>query len=238
MVAMIDEIKVAFWNYCWHGIPLVFLLIAIIVLLVRWEQHECKLFWYGVITWIMLMLPGITTFLLRTRADSGDSWMAYAIIGAWVLPAYMIAEWWIEQPKGKKQISIVVFTFFLLQVGMGLSYSGKQFEITKNWNKVSKESIQVADALSELPMVVLLAPPEVAEEIREYNSQISVYYGTEFVYNQTVPEYLMDEAQIYGCNCVVASKEYVTEYAVAYYEQKGFQKYYETDKYMIYVMES
>lgn len=235
MASVIDEIKIAYWNYNTYGVPLILGLIALVYLFFQEDIGSRKLRVYGVVIWILLMVPGISTLLLRVRPDSGDAWMVYGLTGCWLLAAYAISLYWAKQPSGKKQWAAVVITLFLLPFGMGLSFSGQQFALTTNLYKVSEETMEVADAMDEVNDPVLLAPPQLAEEIREYDSSISTYYGSEFMYSQAIPEQLMIEADTYGCNLVTVEQEYATEEATAYYGTQGFVPFYETESYVIYI---
>ena len=74
MASVIDEIKIAYWNYNTYGVPLILGLIALVYLFFQEDTASGKLRVYGVVIWILLMVPGISTLLLRVRPDSGDAW--------------------------------------------------------------------------------------------------------------------------------------------------------------------
>lgn len=238
MASMIDEIKIAYWDYHAYGFPVIIGLVALGCLLAGLEKgrrENQSLTGYGILCWIMLMLPGLCNVLLGLRADSGDTWLWYGIGGAWVFAAYVIAEYWSSRPTRKSKVMAVLLVLVLFQTGIAFDYSTDGLEFLQNPYKVSSETIEVADALADIHEPVLLAPESLAEQIREYNSDIRTYYGGEFMYTPSIPEHLMIEASTYGCNVVVVEKQYATEEALAYYESKGYYPFYESENYLVCV---
>lgn len=239
MVEMIDALKIAYWDYNIQGLPIVLVLVALGYLLVRREKEGNRgLTIYGIVVWALLMIPGMVNLLMRFRMDSGEAWSVYGIGGAWVLVTYVVAEFWSAQPKGKSRFFALVLTCFLFQAATGFSFGKNFLEPISNPGKVSRETVEVADAIGELPCVVLLAPESIAEEIREYDSQITAYYGGEFMYTPSAPEHLMIEACTYGCNVVAVEKMHATEEAMACFANEGYSPYYESENYVICVSQS
>jgi hypothetical protein len=110
----------------------------------------------------------------------------------------------------KKTWFIVMIYAIIIQAGLNLRYDGSIFQ--KNWNpyQVSETVIRIADALQaneQLESLYLIAPDEIASQIQEYDTDIRVIYGLDFVYDSQDVEGLLINMDNYQCNCLVIPEQ-------------------------------
>ena len=68
--------------------------------------------------------------------------------------------------------------------------------------------MEIAEQLEFVEKPRVLAPEEVAGELREYDTRFAVIYGEGLSFTQENLEQLQIETESYGCNCLVINSEY------------------------------
>ena len=68
--------------------------------------------------------------------------------------------------------------------------------------------MEIAEQLEFVEKPRVLAPEQVAGELREYDTRFAVIYGEGLSFTQENLEQLQMETDSYGCNCLVINSEY------------------------------
>ena len=91
--------------------------------------------------------------------------------------------------------------------------------------------MEIAEQLEFVEKPRVLAPEEVAGELREYDTRFAVIYGEGLSFTQENLEQLQIETESYGCNCLVINSEYDN---IEFFNSIGFSKIYNTEHYEVY----
>lgn len=116
-----------------------------------------------------------------------------------------------ESYAGRKRTWLIVLLYaIIVQAGLNFDYDVSVFQ--RNWNpyRVSDTVIRIADAIQadeQLESPYLIAPDEIASQIQEYNTDIRVIYGLDFVYDLQDVEGLLINMDNFECNCLVIPEE-------------------------------
>lgn len=208
MLSLVSEIRSLYSGYNSAAFPLVLCIIALIYLLIKDGKDQRSLLVYGLAAFFLLSIPGIGHLVFKVKADSGKVWLVYGVMASVILCGYTVAKIYEKGNTGRSKLGIVIMMGILLQFGIGLDYSGRHFELPANGARISAETEEIADVLAEYCGKRLLAPREVAMEIREYDSEITVLYGSGISYTPEDFDRLMEEMEEYCCDCVVVKNDY------------------------------
>ncbi|MCC3340700.1 MAG: hypothetical protein ACLT9M_12570 [Anaerobutyricum hallii] len=160
-----------------------------------------------------------------------DHWMVYGILNIVSVVGVAMTDYLINIPSKKEKIIVIVIYILLIQAGMGLNYTSQHLEFITNSYKISNEVMEIAEQLEFVEKPRVLAPEEVAGELREYDTRFAVIYGEGLSFTQENLEQLQIETESYGCNCLVINSEYDN---IEFFNSIGFSKIYNTEHYEVY----
>jgi hypothetical protein len=231
MLSLIDEIKSAYLGYSNGVFPLIFGLIAIVFLLLKAEKEQMNLLLYELAVFFLLTIPGIGNIVFKVNADAKQVWMVYGILAATVVCGYAAVCIYAEGKNRPERIGVFLLAAVLLQFGIGLNYSNARIGRITNVTKTDQETEEIAEALSEAFVERLLAPTEIAMEIREYDSDIAVLYGEGLAYTPYNFDQLMVEMDAYSCDGVVIQTDYDN---FDRFTEAGYLQVLQTGNYIVY----
>ena len=211
MSGLWEDIKNAYFSYNGMGTNVFFLFVAIFYFLIINKKRQRNLLIYEIFGILFLMTPGIANGILNMSGQNTD---------------YLI-----NIPTKKEKIIVIVIYILLLQAGMGLNYTSQHLEFITNSYKISNEVMEIAEQLEFVEKPRVLAPEQVAGELREYDTRFAVIYGEGLSFTQENLEQLQMETDSYGCNCLVINSEYDN---IEFFNSIGFSKIYNTEHYEVY----
>lgn len=231
MSGLWEDIRNAYFSYNGMGTNVFFLFIAIIYLLITNKKRQRNLLIYEIFGIFFLVTPGIANGILHMSGQDADDWMIYGILNIVSVVGFVMTEYLINIPSKKEKIIAIIIYIFLLQAGMGLNYTSQHLELLANSYKVSNEVMDIAEQLEFVEKPRVLAPVQVAGELREYDTRFAVIYGEGLSFTQENLEQLQLEIESYGCNCLVINTEYDN---IQFFNSIGFSKIYNTEQYEVY----
>ena len=215
MSGLWEDIKNAYFSYNGMGTNVFFLFVAIFYFLITNKKRQRNLLIYEIFGILFLMTPGIANGILNI----------VAVVGV------VMTDYLINIPTKKEKIIVIVIYILLLQAGMGLNYTSQHLEFITNSYKISNEVMEIAEQLEFVEKPRVLAPEQVAGELREYDTRFAVIYGEGLSFTQENLEQLQMETDSYGCNCLVINSEYDN---IEFFNSIGFSKIYNTEHYEVY----
>ena len=220
MSGLWEDIKNAYFSYNGMGTNVFFLFVAIFYFLIINKKRQRNLLIYEIFGILFLMTPGIANGILNMSGQNTDHWMVYGILNIVAVVGVVMTDYLINIPTKKEKIIVIVIYILLLQAGMGLNYTSQHLEFITNSYKISNEVMEIAEQLEFVEKPRVLAPEQVAGELRE---------GLSFT--QENLEQLQMETDSYGCNCLVINSEYDN---IEFFNSIGFSKIYNTEHYEVY----
>ncbi len=239
-MSVLEEIRVAYGSYSGFVFPLVFVFIALAYFWLAPKKNCDELLRYTCIAWAVLIIPGLANVVLRFKADKGQNWLVYGILAASFLTVFTATEYLSERKRVRDFVASFILITLLLVAGIGFRVSGSHLGVFNQY-KVDDEVIQIANAVEMLEEEngfwepVMMGPDEAISQMKSVNPSICVYYGSEFSYSPQNTEYLMFEADNYGCNVLILLHEYTEEEQVQVYNANGFEEFMTTDHYAVYL---
>lgn len=231
MSGLWEDIKNAYFSYNGMGTNVFFLFVAIFYFLIINKKRQRNLLIYEIFGILFLMTPGIANGILNMSGQKTDHWMVYGILNIVSVVGVAMADYLINIPSKKEKIIVIVIYILLIQAGMGLNYTSQHLEFITNSYKISNEVMEIAEQLEFVEKPRVLAPEQVACELREYDARFAVIYGEGLSFTQENLEQLQIEAESYGCNCLVINAEYDN---TEFFNNIGFSKIYNTEHYEVY----
>ena len=221
MSGLWEDIKNAYFSYNGMGTNVFFLFVAIFYFLIINKKRQRNLLIYEIFGILFLVTPGIANGILNMSGQKTDHWMV----------GVAMTDYLINIPSKKEKIIVIVIYILLIQAGMGLNYTSQHLEFITNSYKISNEVMEIAEQLEFVEKPRVLAPEEVAGELREYDTRFAVIYGEGLSFTQENLEQLQIETESYGCNCLVINSEYDN---IEFFNSIGFSKIYNTEHYEVY----
>lgn len=231
MSGLWEDIKNAYFSYNGMGTNVFFLFVAIFYLLITNKKRQRNLLIYEIFGILFLMTPGIANGILNMSGQKTDHWMVYGILNIVSVVGVAMIDYLINIPSKKEKIIVIVIYILLIQAGMGLNYTSQHLEFITNSYKISNEVMEIAEQLEFVEKPRVLAPEQVAGELREYDTRFAVIYGEGLSFTQENLEQLQMETDSYGCNCLVINSEYDN---IEFFNSIGFSKIYNTEHYEVY----
>ena len=205
MSGLWEDIKNAYFSYNGMGTNVFFLFVAIFYFLIINKKRQRNLLIYEIFGILFLVTPGIANGILNMSGQKTDHWMVYGILNIVSVVGVAMTDYLINIPSKKEKIIVIVIYILLIQAGMGLNYTSQHLEFITNSYKISNEVMEIAEQLEFVEKPRVLAPEEVAGELREYDTRFAVIYGEGLSFTQENLEQLQIETESYGCNCLVLS---------------------------------
>ena len=231
MSGLWEDIKNAYFSYNGMGTNVFFLFVAIFYFLIINKKRQRNLLIYEIFGILFLMTPGIANGILNMSGQNTDHWMVYGILNIVAVVGVVMTDYLINIPTKKEKIIVIVIYILLLQAGMGLNYTSQHLEFITNSYKISNEVMEIAEQLEFVEKPRVLAPEQVAGELREYDTRFAVIYGEGLSFTQENLEQLQMETDSYGCNCLVINSEYDN---IEFFNSIGFSKIYNTEHFEVY----
>jgi len=224
-------IREAYQAYSGSVYNLGFLFIALGYLIVKNRKKAHAILGYVILGMVMLATPVLANRLLTVGSDYGNHWMLYAVLCAAVVIAYAGADALAETKEKREKWLVAICFAVALQFGTGFMYTADNFMLPGNVAKVSQETVGIAEALTNVQNAVVIAPEEVAVQLKKYDKNIKIIYGSDVSYDSTDLETFMQSATNYNCNCIVVESGIDNEAIV---HASGYQILAVTENYRVY----
>ena len=169
MSGLWEDIKNAYFSYNGMGTNVFFLFVAIFYFLIINKKRQRNLLIYEIFGILFLVTPGIANGILNMSGQKTDHWMVYGILNIVSVVGVAMTDYLINIPSKKEKIIVIVIYILLIQAGMGLNYTSQHLEFITNSYKISNEVMEIAEQLEFVEKPRVLAPEEVAGELREYD---------------------------------------------------------------------
>lgn len=231
MALRLAVLKSVFNSYDTRAYSLIFLFIAIIYLVIKDKKNERNLLIYEIFGILLLVTPFIGNKIITLGARGESNWPVYGILCAIPLTAYVAVDILTNVKEKKRRYGDIITLFLVLQLGLGLSVTGIQFGVPQNLQKTSSATRQILEQLDSEEDLHIMAPIQVAGEIRECAETIRVFYSTGYEEMQKDLGMLQGEASYYGCNCIILEETYDNEEIM---QNGGYVKIASIERYMIY----
>ena len=204
-------LKSVFDSYNGKVFPLISFFVVLIYFLVKNKKEQRNLLIYEIFGILLFITPFIGNKLVTLGGDNEANWPLYGILCIVPLLGYAMVD--VLQSKSEKKDRIVLLVCLLLAVQMsfGLNVTGEQYSLPGRYQKISKTAIALADMVDVTKEPYVMAPKEVASDIREYNPEIRVFYNDSYTGLQKDLKLLQSEADFYGCNYIILNAEYDNE---------------------------
>lgn len=181
------------------------------------ERRKNLLYLYAI--WTFLGITGIMA-IGKILLGGYMPFKIFMILPTAVLLAYVGVEL-AERLKGSKKKWIIAGLYvIIIQAGIGMKYVPDFLSGAPNVYKISASIPQLDSYVRQVENPFLLAPPEVASQIQEYDTGVRVAYGDGYSYADGNVGALLDAAAQYGCNCIMIRSEYVD---MEYMEEQGYR---------------
>lgn len=196
-------LKSVFNSYDKNAFPLIFLFIVLVYFLIKAKKNHTNLLIFEIFGILLLVTPFIGNKIVTLWAEREANWPVYGILCIIPLVAYIITEVMSEEQTLKGRVSMLLVLLLAVQLGLGFSITGEQFCLPKANSKLPDTAVEVAEVLicGEEPYV--MAPVELAGNIREYSDEIRVFYTESYNELQKDLKLLQSEAEYYGCNYII-----------------------------------
>lgn len=220
-----------------HYIALFF--VAVIFMLVSEENQLNKYLLHFAIAALLITVAGI--LLYNVGFDNFSE--IFFLIPILVLVVYAATQaLFMQKSLNSFIIQILMYGFIILLAG---SYNYKngffyRLSLKENNFKISEETLQISTILSANEYIKMIAPQEVSNEIREYNTSVSLLFGNniyEDIYKDLAENGWCIESQVfwarqYNCNCIILNRKLDDQ---EYMAENGFFNVGETNNYIVYL---
>lgn len=200
-------LKSVFNSYDKNAFPLIFLFIALVYFLVKAKKKYTNLLMFEIFGILLLVTPFIGNKIVTLGAGREANWPVYGILCVISLTAYIIIEVVSEQQSKKEKLFLMFVLLLTVQLGLGFSITGKQFTVPGANQKLSDTAVEVAKLFVTKKEPYVMAPAELAGDIREYSDEIRVFYTEGYNELQKDLRLLQSEAEYYGCNYIILHVE-------------------------------
>jgi len=224
-------LKNVFDAYSTRAYSLIFLFIVLVYFILKDKKEQRNLLIYEIFGILLLVTPFIGNKIITLGAGTGSNWPVYGILCAIPLTAYVGVDMLAEMRK-KERFKFVAFFLVVLQLGLGISWTGEQFLVPKNLQKTSELTQSIAQELDGAKEWNVMAPIRIAGELRECNGTIEVFYSETYGDMQKDLQLLQREAEYYGCNCVILETIYDNEEVML---TGGFTRLADLEGYIVYI---
>ena len=207
MVLRLAVLKNVFDSYDKKAFPLIFVFIVLIYFIVKSKKHQVNLLMFEIFGILLLVTPFIGNKIVTLGAIKEANWPVYGILCVIPLTAYVIVDVVKEEPDKKAKWMLLLALLVVVQSGLGFSVTREQFTLPGAYSKISDTAVKIAEVLATEEEVYVMAPIELAGDIREYSNKIRVFYTESYNELQKNLELLQNEAEYYGCNYIILYAE-------------------------------
>jgi len=225
-------LKNVFDAYSTRAYSLLFLFIVIIYFILKEKKEQRNLLIYEIFGILLLVTPFIGNKIVTLGAGNGSNWPVYGILCAIPVTAYAAVDILKDIDKKKERCKFLILFFVVLQLGLGISFTGAQFLLPQNMQKTSNLTLRIENELDDASEWKVMAPLQIAGELRECNEKIVVHYNEDYEELQKELLNVHKEAEKCNCNCVILEKQYDNE---EFMLAGGFTRLADIDGYIIYI---
>ena len=230
MALRLAVLKNVFDSYNEKAYPLLFLFLALIYFILKEKKEQRSLLIYEIFGILLLVTPFIGNKIVTLGAGKESNWPVYGILCTIPVTAYVGTE--LLQERKKERVRYLIVFLIVVQLGLGFSITGEAFAFPKNLQKTPALVRETAAILGDDREWYVMAPEQIAGRLREYDDRISVFFNSTYGDMQEDLELLQNEAEIYGCNCIILEKEYDNEELM---QDGGFIRLASVRDYIIYI---
>lgn len=210
-----------------------FFVAIIFMAIIPLERNTYHFYLYSMIAVLIIIFPLTANNIMTFVTGTENYWLVFYILPIFILTAYLGTKTYIAQKTVKEKfiVSLAMFVIFLL-VG---SYNYQDnflpsLGLRANNFKLTDETLTVNNILSTNEVQKVMAPNIICSEIREFNPEISLLYGSDTINHQVsnpenAAEYMLitayDDiqqqehnletkiywAEYFGSNCIIIPKE-------------------------------
>lgn len=228
-------LKSVFNSYNRYAFPLISFFAVLIYFFVKNKKEQRNLLIYEIFGILLLVTPFIGNKIVTLGAGNEANWPLYGILCIAPLLGYAMVDVLQSTNRKKERIVLLVCLLLAVQMSFGLNVTGEGFALPGKYQKLSKTAIALADTVDVTKEPYVMAPKEVASDIREYNHEIRVFYNESYSGLQKDLKLLQSEADFYGCNYIILNAEYDNEEVMT---AGGYGERTCIEKYVIYTKSS
>lgn len=231
LVEVIQTVGQQWQIFATNVYPMIFAICAGFLLLYVYKKQRNYVY-LGVAVLLVYFNPFIANNMMTFWCESQDYKEVLLLIPAVLLTACAITEL-LDSKRGKKRAILCLVLFLLFQVAVNLAYTTDHLTVRISGTKIEPEVAQIADMLHDNSIEAkVLAPDEVAAQLREYSLAASVYYGAGYQYDASDVKGILKVAKKNKWNIIVMEKKEEDQEQL---EQKNYYPCFETDHYRVYV---
>ena len=231
MALRLAVLKSVFNTYNTNAYPLIFFFAALVFMLMKNKKEQRNLLIYEIFGILLLVTPFVGNKILTIGSGTDSNWTMYGILCAIPLTAYVAVQLLDYARNKKEKWLIAVMLILLLQMGLGFSMTGDSFALPGSNQKISQTAVSVAAQLELVEEPYVMAPVELAGDLRECSQEIRVFYNAGYEGLQKDLKLLQSEVTYYGCNYVVLNLKYDNQEQMT---ENGFGNRVCVDDYVIY----
>lgn len=230
MAEMIIQIKTAYAGFDSAIFPLILAILALIYLIAKSEHRFRSLAIYGITVLVILVCPVLANRLIGLKAAYGNSWQIWGILAPVLLAAVVGTDFIVSRKPGRQKAAgiLVIVLCIYLSVGIIPSMAHMDRQAVKEAKELATVLVQNADEGQD---IVLLAPQELAQRIKENEPSIRIYTNPFIIYNQADVNAIASQITLYQINCVAIEAAYDNE---EFFSGQGFSKSLASGNYCIY----
>lgn len=236
----INSIKYSYMLYSGSGINLALICLTVIYLYIQGQQRKKRNLLYLVCVLLILLLNPFTANNIMTFVTPEIGyWMAFMVIPSAIFISYGITKGVITQDTKRNQRVVGGICILLLLISTNFTFVLEDIHLIDGKYKITDEAMEVQQIVSQAGEMYVIAPREIAEQLREYDASIRVLGGDtekwsaleDISNNWTNMEKLADYAALYGCNCIIYPREH--EEGAAQLDSIKFTVMAQTENYYI-----
>lgn len=241
---MLNNIRYGYVVYSAVGINLVLLWVVGVYLYIK-EVHKQKqkqnLLFLVCMLGIMLLYPFSANNIMTFAKCGMGYWMAFMVLPAAVFISYGMTKLIITQQEKKCQKILLGACVLILVISTNFTFSWEDIGNIDNKYKMSEEALEIQQIISGLGSAYVIAPKEIAQQLREYDTTVRVLGGDtekwtaldDISSNWGDLDKIKHYSNFYGANCIVYPKDEIKE--KTNFEKIEFSFTGETENYNIYI---
>lgn len=242
MQQIIGFVKNGYDAYGILVLNLSFVWIVLIYLYIEEKRRNNNLFYLSLFLMLLLINPFTASNLMSFWVPWDEYWKTFYMIPVVIVISYAGTRMVLNANKKVKVWMAAVGMIVVLLVSVNFMVSGKNISVLGNRFKIHKEVIEVADILAEVGVLKVIAPKEIAEQVREYTQGVKIFAGgpeEQAILGKIYADWSNIEdmdiySGVYGCTCVVIPKKSAGKKAM---KDTNYYLMDETENYYIYVFD-
>lgn len=178
MQQILTIIKNDYLTFCKYGINMVLIWVAFIYLFLKEKNGQKRNLLYLVMTILFLLLnPFIVNNLITFGTTSVNYWTAYTMVPSTVFIAYAMTKLVMKENNPRKQGFLIAGFIIVLFVSTNFESMSDGLSLIVNKYKIPEEIIEIQKIMGQHGEVYVIAPRDVGEWLREYDSSVRILGG-------------------------------------------------------------